>query len=79
MPYILIGESFFVDACGCNKVILKYTFGAIAAVIGIPTLVSPFWVFAQMVSTTFAPFSIEIKARPPSLDGNDICAFSPTS
>jgi hypothetical protein len=32
IPYILIGKSFLVEACGCNNVILKYTFGAIAAV-----------------------------------------------
>ena len=53
------------------SVILKYTFGAIAPVIGTSTLVSPFLVFAQSVCTTFDPFSIEIKARPPSLDGKE--------
>ena len=79
IPYILIGESFLVDACGCNKVMLKYTLGAIAAVIGTSTLVSPFLVFAHNVCTTFAPFSIDINARPPSLEGKDICAFSPTA
>ena len=49
IPYILIGESFLVVACGCNKVILKNTLGAIADVIGTSTLVSPFSVTAHSV------------------------------
>ncbi|MCY1367083.1 hypothetical protein D9M69_539990 [compost metagenome] len=55
-----------------------YTFGAILAVIGISTCVSPFLVSAHNVSTTCEPFSREIKARPPSLDGKETVAFSPT-
>jgi hypothetical protein len=27
IPYIRIGKSFLVEACGCKSVILKYTFG----------------------------------------------------
>ena len=79
MPYILIGESFLVEACGCRSEILMYTFGAISPVIGSSTVVSPFLVCAQSVFTTFVPFSIEIKALPPSLDGKNILALSPTA
>ena len=47
-------------------------------VIGISTCVSPFFVVAQSVLMTLEPFSIEIKALPPSLDGKETIAFSPT-
>ena len=79
IPYIRIGASFTVDACGFNNVMLMYTFGAISAVTGISTLVSPFWVSAQSVFTTLVPFSKESKARLPKLEGKETIAFSPTA
>ena len=78
IPYRRNGKSLAVSACGCNNEILINTFGAMAAVIGIETFVSPLVVFSQRCSTTSLLFSILIKARPELPDGNVKCAVSPT-
>ena len=52
--------------------------GAISDVTSKGITVKPFFVSAQNDFTTLVPFSIDTKARPPSLDGMVIEAFSPT-
>src|ERR1700741_5404028 len=57
-PYIRIGRSLTVCACGCKRVTQAYTLGDISLVAGNFTTVCPCWVSTQKDCNIFVPDSI---------------------
>ncbi|MNK63205.1 hypothetical protein D3C87_824160 [compost metagenome] len=77
-PYMRIGKSFTVWACGCRSVMLAKTFGAISFSALNLNWVCPALVSTQKVLSTRLPFSIEINALPSFPVGMVSVISSPT-
>ena len=77
-PYMRIGRSLMVCECGCNKLTVAYTLGAIPASVLNVTSVCPCFVSCQKDFKTLLPFSILTNTRPPLLLGIFKETSSPT-
>src|SRR5258706_2937922 len=77
-PYILIGRSLIVWACGCSKLTFTYTLGDISFSALNLTIVCPCCVSTQNDLSTLLPDSMLINPLPPLLLGIVILTSSST-
>ena len=77
-PYMRMGKSLMVCACGCNRLTFTYTLGAIPLSALKLNFVCPGFVSVQYVFNTLLPLSMLIKALPPLLVGMVNWTSSPT-
>src|SRR4051812_2130496 len=70
-PYILIGKSFTVCACGCISVMCTYTFGVISGVTENRNCVSPSLPSDQKLLIVLVPDSTLMSARLFFPEGNE--------
>ena len=77
-PYILMGRSLMVWACGCNKLTVAYTLGAMEASALNFTNVCPGVVSCQKDRITLVPLSKLTNILPPLLPGIFNTTSSPT-